>query len=139
MEHEYIAEWFLLAGSDLAAAEYLQGMHPQPLEIICYLCEQSAEKLLKGYLIYMGVTNPPKTHNLDTLCEMCAEHDEHFQEINKACNVLTGYGVQPRYPHEMGIQKQDMHHALDYARQIRDFEPLAKSRREICQSSGGAG
>ena len=126
MEIEYVAEWFAFADSDFASAEYLQGMRPKPLEIICYLCEQSAEKHLKGFLIYKGIANPPKTHNLDTLCEMCSEYDENFQEIKKACNVLTKYGVQPRYPHEMGILEYDMQKAIEYARQIRDFEPLTR-------------
>ena len=51
MDHEYIAEWFQFADIDLASAEHLQSMRPQPLEIICYHCQQSAEKNLKGYLI----------------------------------------------------------------------------------------
>ena len=65
MELEYVAEWFEFADMDLASAEYLCGMRPQPLEIICYHCQQSAEKYLKGYLIYKGVMEPPKIHNLD--------------------------------------------------------------------------
>lgn len=31
---------------DLEAAKFLTNMHPQPLEIICYHCQQSAEKIL---------------------------------------------------------------------------------------------
>jgi hypothetical protein len=41
------------------------------------------------------------------------------------------YGVQPRYPNELGVTKNDMLKALDYARQVRDFELLAEIRREI--------
>jgi HEPN domain-containing protein len=132
MELKYVAEWFEFADRDIASAEYLQGMYPQPLEIICYLSQQSAEKYLKGYLIYRNVTDPPKTHNLDTLCEMCSEYDGRFIEIRKACNVLTDYGVQPRYPHEMDIQESDMLKALEYARIIRSSYPLKEVRREIC-------
>jgi HEPN domain-containing protein len=73
MEHEYVVEWFTFADMDLDSAEYLQGMQPQPLEIICYHCQQSSEKYLKGYLIYIGVIEPPKTHDLDDLCKMCKE------------------------------------------------------------------
>jgi len=121
---DFVSEWFRFAASDLSSAEHLLGKHPQPLELICYLCEQSAEKYLKGYLIYKGVADPPKTHNLDVLCEMCSEYDGRFQEIKRACNVLTLYGVQPRYPHEMEISEHDMKKAFDYARQIQDFELL---------------
>ncbi|MCL2342460.1 MAG: HEPN domain-containing protein [Firmicutes bacterium] len=129
MELEYSIEWFQFADSDLAAAEYLQGMHPQPMEIICYHCQQSAEKYLKGYLIFKDTVAPPRIHNIDTLCEMCSEHDGRFHEIKKACNVLTGYGVQSRYPNEMEITENDMQNALAYARQIQEFEPLRELRR----------
>jgi HEPN domain-containing protein len=134
MELEYVAEWFKYADMDFMTAKHLLTLHPQPLEIMCYHCQQSAEKYLKGYLIYRGVTDPPKIHNLDTLCEMSSEYDERFREIEKACSVLTVYGIQPRYPNEMDISENDMQKAIEYARQIRDFEPLIQVRREVSQS-----
>ena len=130
MEHEYVIEWFQYADMDLASAEYLHGMHPQPLEIICYHCQQSVEKYLKGYLIFKGV-EPPKTHDLVDLNDLCFEYDARYGDIDKCCAVLTRYGVQPRYPQEIGITDNDMLKALEYARLIRDFEPLAEVRRDI--------
>ena len=130
MDKEYIAEWFRFADMDLESAEYLQGKRPQPLEIICYHAQQSAEKNLKGYLIYKGIAEPPKTHNLVILNNMCSGFEERFCSIDNACSVLTGYGIQPRYPQEIEITESDTQKALEYARQIRDFELLAKIRRE---------
>jgi len=130
MEREFIAEWFQFADMDLDSAEFLQGMRPQPLEIICYHCQQSVEKNLKGYLVYKGI-EPPKTHDLVDLNDMCADIDESFRDIDKACGVLTRYGVQPRYPNELGISDNDMQKALEYAQQLRDFEPLVAVRRKI--------
>ena len=52
-------EWQRLAAMDLSTAEYLKNMNPLPIEIICYHCQQSAEKYLKGYLVFCGMT-PPK-------------------------------------------------------------------------------
>jgi len=53
MDNKNIAgEWFNIADADLSSAEYLRGMSPAPLEIICYHCQQSAEKYLKGYLAF---------------------------------------------------------------------------------------
>ena len=134
MEREYIAEWFRFADMDLTSAEHLSNtMRPQPLEVICYHCQQAAEKYLKGYLIYKGVTEPPKTHDLVFLSDMCIEFDIRFNEIERACDVLTRYGVQPRYPKEIGVTINDTLKALEYARHIRDFEPLAAVRKEIEQ------
>ena len=131
MERELVAEWFLYADRDLAAAEHLQDMRPQPLELICFHCQQSAEKYLKGYLIYKGVAEPPKIHHLEVLCEMCSEYGERFAEMKRACGALTRYGVQPRYPNEMGVTENDTLKALEYARQVRDFELLAAVRKEV--------
>ncbi len=47
---EAAKEWFKIAESDLSSAVFLQKMRPTPVEIICYHCQQSAEKYLKGFL-----------------------------------------------------------------------------------------
>ena len=131
MELKYVAEWFRFADTDLASAEFLQSMQPQPLEVICFHCQQSAEKYLKGYLIYRGVEDPPKIHNLDTLCEMCLKYDERFRELKRACNALTIYGIQPRYPNEIVIEERNMHKAFEYIRQIRGSDALTELRQII--------
>ncbi|SPF52644.1 hypothetical protein SBF1_5970006 [Candidatus Desulfosporosinus infrequens] len=46
-----VNEWLDFANKDISSAKYLLDMRPVPLEIICYHCEQAAEKALKGYLI----------------------------------------------------------------------------------------
>ena len=135
MENDYVAEWFRFADADLASAEFLLGLQPLPMEIICYHCEQSAEKYLKGFLLYKGIIEPPKTHDLNTLCEMCSVFDERFREINRACSILTVYSVQPRYPHEMEILDSDMRQALNYARQIKDFAPLSETRQVVARQA----
>ena len=135
MEHELIAEWFRFADMDLSTAEYLQGMRPQPLEIICFHCQQSAEKNLKGYLIYNGVTEPPKIHDLIYLNNMCCDFDTHFREIDKACGALNRFSVQPRYPNEIELFESDMLAAIKYAREIQSFQPLAAVRDAVYQSS----
>jgi len=131
MDNSLILEWFVFAESDLTSAEHLLSKRPQPWELICYLSEQSAEKFLKGYLVYRGIIDPPKIHNLDTLCEKCGDFDDRFEEIIKQCSVLTRYGVQPRYPHEMFIEEHHMKQALEYARQIMEFEPLRAVHEEL--------
>ena len=54
------SEWLEFAKMDLGAAEYLLTMHPLPVEIICYHCEQAAEKFLKAVLVQFD-KEPPKT------------------------------------------------------------------------------
>ena len=60
---DIVKEWIKYAETDLASANHLLGMHPIPIEIICYHCAQSAEKALKAFLIAKDV-EPPRTHDL---------------------------------------------------------------------------
>ena len=103
MEFEYVAEWFKYADMDFISAEHLLTLYPQPFEIICFHCQQAAEKYLKGYLISIGEMEPLKTHDLVLLKIECMKSEPCFENISHACEVLTRYGVQPRYPNEMEI------------------------------------
>ena len=46
MDEIFILDWFIFADTDLALANHALLMHPQPLEAICYHCQQSVEKYL---------------------------------------------------------------------------------------------
>ena len=113
-------EWQRLAEMDLSSAEYLLNMLPVPAEIICYHCQQSAEKYLKGYLVLHGI-NPPKIHDLNELRKLCSDLSDTFKKIADQCSDLTAYGVQPRYPMELMLEERDMRQALSSAKAIRDF------------------
>lgn len=117
---DHVQEWIRLAQMDLNSAEYLLSMHPIPIEIICYHCQQSAKKFLKGYLVFHGMI-PPRTHDLDELCKLCSQFSDSFSNIADYCSDLTAYGVQPRYPMELHLEERDMYHVLEAAKIIRDF------------------
>lgn len=63
MSTGWSSEWLDFAYMDLSAAEHLLTMRPLPVEIICYHCEQAAEKFLKATLVQFD-REPPKTHDL---------------------------------------------------------------------------
>ena len=113
-------EWQRFAEMDLMSAEYLLKMRPVPVEIICYHCQQSAEKYLKGYLV-LHEMNPPKTHDLNQLQKLCANISDSFSDIADYCSDLTAYGVQPRYPMQLILEERDMQEAIISAKAIRDF------------------
>lgn len=115
-----VKEWLDFANRDISSARYLLGMNPVPLEIICYHCEQAAEKALKGYLIHQDF-EPLRTHDLRLLCKMCADIDKTFDTISQSCVKLTPYGVQPRYPFEIEILDSDMQKAVVDADYVMNF------------------
>jgi len=131
MDPKSIAGWFRFADMDLLVAEHsATTLYPPPLEIVCYHCQQSAEKYLKGYLISKGVKEPPRTHDLIYLNSMCVGLCPQFSDIDRACGSLNRYSVQPRYPNEIEVHEHDMKMALDHARIVRDFDPIADARRD---------
>jgi len=121
MDHNSIAEeWFHYANSDFEAAKFLQSMLPIPMEIICYHCQQSSEKYLKGFIAKNG-GEINKTHDLITLNKLCARYNPKFSEITDECVNLTDYGVQTRYPFELEIHREDMILAIKCAEKIQTF------------------
>ncbi|MDR1949122.1 MAG: HEPN domain-containing protein [Spirochaetaceae bacterium] len=116
-----LAQWFSIADDDLKSAEYLATMqHPRPEGIICFHCQQSAEKYLKGYL-FKNNMEPPKIHDLLKLLELCENVNSQFSTILQKCNNLNRYSVIPRYPDELEITPEDTKNAIQYARAIRVF------------------
>lgn len=121
MDNKDVAkEWFKVAQIDLASAEFLQGMRPVPIEVICYHCQQSAEKHLKGFLALNGEAIE-KIHDLVRLNKMCRKYEKDFESIEEECLMLTDYAVNIRYPFPIDINETDMHLALKSAHKIRDF------------------
>ena len=130
MENEIVLNWFRFADMDFDTAEVLQNNRPQHFEIICFHCQQAVEKYLKGYLIFNGIEKPPKIHDLIELCNMCADYDSQFDNILDKCDYLTQFGVQPRYPDEIDIDGYGTKKALQYANEIKNFEPLVEVRQK---------
>ncbi|ETR68858.1 MAG: HepN domain protein [Candidatus Magnetoglobus multicellularis str. Araruama] len=121
MDNKQIAsEWFVIAEKDILSAKYLQNMHPIPVEIICYHCQQSSEKYLKGFLVLNG-HKVIKTHDLVYLNQLCCSYDESFKILEKESLRLTDYGVNIRYPYPMDLNIADMKLAIKDAEVIQGY------------------
>ena len=116
-----LQQWMEIADSDLYHAEYMaNNMRPVSYAIICFHCQQAAEKYLKWFLVLHDI-EPPKTHDLEELEKLCETIHPQFSVLYEKCGILSGYAVQSRYPHEMRVEKQDMDKALQHAKEIREF------------------
>ena len=113
-------EWLRFSEMDLNSAEYLKSMIPQPMEIICYHCQQSAEKALKAFFVLHN-NEVKKTHDLRFLCNECEKIDASFSKIEENSSRLTIYGVQSRYPFAIEIETEDMELAIADAHSIFAF------------------
>lgn len=113
-------EWYDMAVMDLGVARHLDETYrPKPLEIICYHCQQAAEKAIKALIIYYGGEGGmPKLHDLSFLLnqiknKVCIE-DKYYDYAD----TLTSYGVSVRYPNELFLEERHVKEALQYADEI---------------------
>lgn len=91
------AGWLMRARDDLGAAHKLLA-EPDPFPATAaYHCQQAAEKALKA-LIASTDTPVPKTHDLRALIERCVAVDETLSVLRDACDELTPFATEFRYP-----------------------------------------
>jgi len=118
---DLVKEWFEFAINDLRVATHMfNSMLDKPLEIICYHCQQCVEKAFKGYLINKDI-EPPYTHDLDRLRQMCIEYEASFNAFLDQCEKLTNYITAGRYPSNVEITEADAIYALKEAESIYNF------------------
>ncbi|MDR1832572.1 MAG: HEPN domain-containing protein [Fusobacteriaceae bacterium] len=109
--------WMKFARDDLSFAKHGLTMRPVPMEIICYHCQQTAEKAFKSVLAYYEETIP-KTHDLAYLLALCETYNKCVLDLADEAMRLTKYAVAARYPEEIDILESDMDLALADAETI---------------------
>jgi HEPN domain-containing protein len=123
--------WMMLGDRDYDAAAFLAAnMHPKPLEIICFHCQQAVEKYLKGFLVIQDV-DPPYTHDLIELGKLCEKYNASFSAIREMCDSITLYGVQPRYDSGRSITEAEASLVLQNVQTIKTF--LQKEAPQLFQ------
>jgi HEPN domain-containing protein len=116
-----IEEWVSIAHADYDyALKTSKVFYPAPIEMICYHCQQSVEKILKAYSLANG-NKLTKTHDLEVLIDQCKQHSPDFDRYAKICSKITSYVAISRYPPKIEITKEDMKIALNSTRDILEF------------------
>jgi len=112
-------DWLRFAKMDLVSARHLCSLHPRPIEVICYHCQQSAEKAIKAVEAAHG-NEPRKIHDLAILLEQALVFAPEIESIRSAALRLTGYSVLTRYPPTMEMLDADADSALIDASLVLD-------------------
>jgi HEPN domain-containing protein len=111
-------EWIKYADDDLATAELLLVQFRKPLNIICFHCQQAAEKYLKALLVSQNIPFE-KTHDLPHINNLCIKSDANFSNIMGSCLMLNPYSVITRYPSELELIEQDAVSAISAVKTIQ--------------------
>ncbi len=116
-------EWLSFARQDYNAAKHLHDtFHPEPLEIICYHCQQAAEKAVKALIVLYGAQGGfPKKHDLFLLLNQIKNMTSIEEKYYDYADILTPYGIAVRYPHELFLEKRHAEQALKMAKEYLDW------------------
>jgi HEPN domain-containing protein len=113
-------EWFARGENDLRNATILFE-HGGSDDAVCFLCQQAAEKYLKGFLV-SNKKMYKLTHDLYLTLKDCTELDKGFASLEDACRSLTSYYIETRYPTAVGeFTKKDSKEALEAAINIMEY------------------
>ena len=116
-------EWLSFAEADLGVAVHLQKTyHPKPLEIICFHCQQAAEKSIKSIIVLYGSQGGiPKKHDLFMLLNQIKNMVDIDEKYYDYADVLAPYGVALRYPNELFLEERHADKAVQMANEFVEW------------------
>lgn len=120
MQAEYLQdakEWLVFAETDYGvAARLFEVYRPLPLEIICFHCQQAAEKAVKAVItLYGSPGGLPKSHDVLLLLNQIKNRVTIENELLSFADILTPYGIVMRYPHELFLEERHAKKAIEMA------------------------
>ena len=129
MANEYLddaKEWLSFAEADLGVAEHHnKTYHPKPLEIICFHCQQAAEKAVKSIIVLNGSQGGiPKKHDLFLLLNQIKNMVSIDEKYYDYADILAPYGVAMRYPNELFLEERHAEKAIQMANEFVKWAKL---------------
>jgi HEPN domain-containing protein len=94
-----VRKWVLKARRDLLSPKKLAKGKEAYLDTAIYHCQQSAEKVIKGWMVYRDISFE-KTHDLRLLVTLAAEAEASFESWLDIAARLSPYATAYRYPGE---------------------------------------
>jgi HEPN domain-containing protein len=97
--------WIRKAEADARGADELARAEPGLSDLVCFHCQQAAEKYLKALLQEFGLA-VPRTHNLDQLLGALLPHDKTLRALRRHLVSLSRFAVDYRYPGHGATSRQ---------------------------------
>lgn len=93
-------KWVMKARRDLLSPKKLARGKESYLDTAIYHCQQTAEKVVKGWLVYHDLSFE-KTHDLRLLVTMASEVEPKFTSWFEVAEQVSPYATAYRYPGEI--------------------------------------
>jgi HEPN domain-containing protein len=117
-------DWVKKAEEDyLAAVDLARRRKRQLHNLVCFHCQQSAEKYLKARIEEAGL-RIARTHDLESLLNIVIQAEPLWAALRPALQNLTDFAVDFRYPGNEA-SKQDAKTAIRDCKAIRKEARLA--------------
>jgi HEPN domain-containing protein len=114
-------KWFRKAESDLLVIKNNFSAEEIPFDACCFHAQQAAEKYIKAYLV-SRLINFPKTHDLQSLLNLCISINDSFSDIIEPAIRLSDFAIAPRYPDAFDdLTINDAINAQKDALEIKEF------------------
>jgi HEPN domain-containing protein len=123
MPSEIAAAWIRKAENDLLAVDNNLASAQVPFDVVCYHCQQVAEKYLKALLVSLGV-QPSRTHDLLALLQDVRTYltETPSDQIENSCIILNPYAIEVRYPdNDSNPTTEDCQEARSAAETVRQW------------------
>lgn len=135
IDAELREQWFGKADNDLRAVEMLlEGENP-PLDVVCFHCQQAAEKYLKGLLAGEGIA-PPHVHDLGRVVTELTFRGFPAASLQQTAESLNPYAAEVRCPETFCVPGQpEAEAALSAAKTIRNWvlaQVVARETEDAC-------
>jgi HEPN domain-containing protein len=114
-------KWVGYAEGELRVAETSFNSDAPSYPTICFLCQSSAEKFVKAYLISQG-WDLQKIHDIVKLIKISTNYTDKLKEMEDKGDILNMYITAGRYPQRISseeISRDDAEEAIESAQAIR--------------------
>jgi HEPN domain-containing protein len=95
-QEEKMQYWIEISDNDLKAADVLLG--GKQYLYACFMCQQSIEKIFKGYFVKLNSEEHPHIHNLIVLSERTNIYNMFSEEQKSFIAVLNSFNIEARSP-----------------------------------------
>jgi len=95
-QEEKIQYWIDISDNDIKAADVLFG--GKQYLYVCFMCQQSIEKIFKGYFVKLNSEEHPHIHNLVVLAKRSNIFEMLSEEQKSFIAVLNSFNIEARYP-----------------------------------------
>ena len=112
------AAWIRKAEADWFGAQKLDAEKLRVNDVICFHCQQTAEKYLKALLQELGLP-VPRIHDLEKLLNLLLPQDSTLRGMRRRLTSLSQFAVDFRYP-DMSSTTRQAKAALRSAARVRE-------------------